>query len=1104
MVILSEIHIVSLDHSVIMTTPTNSLHIYTTSDNRTGRTILARVSPSEMGSYLHLLASARAEPCAQICMLLLASARNSRMPPMRTKCCTGLNAPLETRSRARTDTYAHARIPKTLLRMVMQIHQRRRDLLILLAGPVSSPYDCDDLESIATENPLYRSEYSVVSPGSLAKSLEDKLTSIRCTFWFPFVSQLVKHVPDEFQPITSLQEIVPNPVLPALRLNRRNSLGAAVVTLLTSRLGEPGSILGGVAPGFSHEGIEPDYAGFLRGLHCSLAQLHSHLVSTSSALKTSICKVGDQNGREKVHECSTACDVALCGNASGRGTEVEVGRWVGRQDQPAGWTSATLTWQGGRLCALASQRQGKVRRVKYQLLGGPPTRPSGTRLHGAPRAHIAAAATAPLALKGESGSIPGRFTPDLCKWESCRTMPLVGGFSRDLPFPPPFHFGTAPYASQSPTLALMTPIPSAYQHPISNLPGAKRNQWRTTWNMPEPCTLHVQSNTGNQQLGTPVPKTPKSFDSSVCLSVLYLQPLLGLSRFVDFFSNVSAVVAAAIIREQYLVTTPLKPRSLEIDDNGRESLRTCYNEPWRCDKCKAVVRRVVARAGLRGGSAVGRPEWARPARSPLLQLQAVSCTATSVAPCSEHTAPLRTPSWASPCWPAPAPSSASQVRRPRPALLRSHPTLVGSQHPLTAALISSLNSTTLYTLSQARRSLFDSSKESVVLQYKHRLAALLPQRDSKLKYTCMWGCASLGLISRTQAPESGDIFKADIYVRSVADDAVVWEFSQAFSPCLSRLHSAAGAPYFACRWLGQCLLCWVVSAAMSVPARRPPGRKCVVSAEVQAPYECRILHYWSCCSGDVYSNCDQADIRQYRSCGRQTVDRSCSPHLRVTSRGNYCRLRQRVCFGPVTLPLRPRLRRHRRRQSVAMEKMTRVVATTNRLFVFCASTQLSKSPVVHTLPCIPSRWGRGGVETRLAHGSPRREDEQVITHTTPEKCGRDAGERSTTGSLLASLHLECVGEYTQRHLIAHWDPPRRSRVKDAGATVACRDAADAACVSRRHVVAPMIVRDDVARSTMEISHKPMRSIAGKLQKADIEVGKEQYGCREVTCAVWKV
>ncbi|KAJ8871524.1 hypothetical protein PR048_027846 [Dryococelus australis] len=51
--------------------------------------------------------------------------------------------------------------------------------------------------------------------------------------------------------------------------------------------------------------------------------------------------------------------------------------------------------------------------------------------------------------KGEHCSIPGRFTPDLLKWKSCRTMPLVGAFSSgDLPFPPHFHSGAAPYSAR--------------------------------------------------------------------------------------------------------------------------------------------------------------------------------------------------------------------------------------------------------------------------------------------------------------------------------------------------------------------------------------------------------------------------------------------------------------------------------------------------------------------------------------------------------------------------------------------------------------------------------------------------------------------------------
>ncbi|KAJ8877046.1 hypothetical protein PR048_021498 [Dryococelus australis] len=54
-------------------------------------------------------------------------------------------------------------------------------------------------------------------------------------------------------------------------------------------------------------------------------------------------------------------------------------------------------------------------------------------------------------------------SPVFRMWESCRTMPLVGGFSRDLPFPPPFHAGAAPYSPQSPSSALKTSLFRAAQ-----------------------------------------------------------------------------------------------------------------------------------------------------------------------------------------------------------------------------------------------------------------------------------------------------------------------------------------------------------------------------------------------------------------------------------------------------------------------------------------------------------------------------------------------------------------------------------------------------------------------------------------------------------------
>ncbi|KAJ8880968.1 hypothetical protein PR048_017441 [Dryococelus australis] len=45
---------------------------------------------------------------------------------------------------------------------------------------------------------------------------------------------------------------------------------------------------------------------------------------------------------------------------------------------------------------------------------------------------------------------------DFRKWESCRTMPLVGGFSRGSPVCPPLHYSAAPYSRQSISSALKT------------------------------------------------------------------------------------------------------------------------------------------------------------------------------------------------------------------------------------------------------------------------------------------------------------------------------------------------------------------------------------------------------------------------------------------------------------------------------------------------------------------------------------------------------------------------------------------------------------------------------------------------------------------------
>ncbi|KAJ8866016.1 hypothetical protein PR048_033540 [Dryococelus australis] len=58
---------------------------------------------------------------------------------------------------------------------------------------------------------------------------------------------------------------------------------------------------------------------------------------------------------------------------------------------------------------------------------------------------------------GDPGSIPGRATPDFRMWESCRTMPLVGGaFSGISRFPRPLIPALLHTKSQSPSSALKT------------------------------------------------------------------------------------------------------------------------------------------------------------------------------------------------------------------------------------------------------------------------------------------------------------------------------------------------------------------------------------------------------------------------------------------------------------------------------------------------------------------------------------------------------------------------------------------------------------------------------------------------------------------------
>ncbi|KAJ8874428.1 hypothetical protein PR048_025277 [Dryococelus australis] len=65
--------------------------------------------------------------------------------------------------------------------------------------------------------------------------------------------------------------------------------------------------------------------------------------------------------------------------------------------------------------------------------------------------------------QSDSGSIAGRVTPDFCKWESCRTMPLFGGFSMRFPVSPTLSFRRFSILTQSPPSALKTSMLRATQ-----------------------------------------------------------------------------------------------------------------------------------------------------------------------------------------------------------------------------------------------------------------------------------------------------------------------------------------------------------------------------------------------------------------------------------------------------------------------------------------------------------------------------------------------------------------------------------------------------------------------------------------------------------------
>ncbi|KAJ8891046.1 hypothetical protein PR048_010555 [Dryococelus australis] len=118
---------------------------------------------------------------------------------------------------------------------------------------------------------------------------------------------------------------------------------------------------------------------------------------------------------------------------------------------------------------MEKRRSGRVRETGYPTENPPTSKKSGSDPAGnktpiwaalnsrclqAPRGHDGSAVSLLAFHQGDPGSISDRVTPDFSVWESCRTMPLVAGFSRGYPVFPPFYSGAAPYSPKSPLTGL--------------------------------------------------------------------------------------------------------------------------------------------------------------------------------------------------------------------------------------------------------------------------------------------------------------------------------------------------------------------------------------------------------------------------------------------------------------------------------------------------------------------------------------------------------------------------------------------------------------------------------------------------------------------------
>ncbi|KAJ8866150.1 hypothetical protein PR048_033674 [Dryococelus australis] len=201
------------------------------------------------------------------------------------------------------------------------------------------------------------------------------------------------------------------------RARHERGRGDRVVRLLASHKGEPGSIPGGVTYRFSHVGIVPDDAADRR-VSPGISRFPPLLHSGAAPFSPHFTFIGSQDldvkSRPNLSTHSLTGGVTLTvGKGKGGGV-------LGLQPHippPHGYGPYDKGYiTTGIKCAIAPKSKARNWRAVFgaaaseRLARSPPTKANR--------------------VQSPAGS------PDFCKWESCRTMPLVGGFSRGSPVSP--------------------------------------------------------------------------------------------------------------------------------------------------------------------------------------------------------------------------------------------------------------------------------------------------------------------------------------------------------------------------------------------------------------------------------------------------------------------------------------------------------------------------------------------------------------------------------------------------------------------------------------------------------------------------------------------